>query len=189
MRACCSARLPADATEYPLQGSPGKFLQSGQFIEIAMPPTTPTVQPDSFLTLHYRLGGRNGDVINTFAAQPATLSLGTGALSPAVEQCLIGMREGERSVFDLPAGAAFGERKADMQQWVARKLLDQMGDRAEIYQAGDVVQFPTPDGQGSYAGAVVRVGNGEGGDAVLFDFNHPLAGQPVAFEVHVIGVL
>jgi FKBP-type peptidyl-prolyl cis-trans isomerase SlpA len=24
---------------------------------------------------------------------------------------------------------------------------------------------------------------------VLFDFNHPLAGQPVTFEVHVIGVL
>ena len=25
--------------------------------------------------------------------------------------------------------------------------------------------------------------------AVLFDFNHPLAGQPVTFEVLVIGVL
>jgi FKBP-type peptidyl-prolyl cis-trans isomerase SlpA len=25
--------------------------------------------------------------------------------------------------------------------------------------------------------------------AVLFDFNHPLAGQPVTFEVQLIGVL
>jgi FKBP-type peptidyl-prolyl cis-trans isomerase SlpA len=52
-----------------------------------------------------------------------------------------------------------------------------------------VVQFPTPDGQGRYAGAVLQVGQDGGSDAVLFDFNHPLAGQPVTFEVYVIGVL
>jgi len=51
------------------------------------------------------------------------------------------------------------------------------------------VQFPTPDGQGSYAGAVQQVGNADSPDAVLFDFNHPLAGQPVTFEVQLIGVL
>ena len=51
----------------------------------------------------------------------------------------------------------------------------------------DVVQFPTPDGMGQYAGAVQQVK--EGGDAVQFDFNHPLAGQAVVFEVHVIGIL
>jgi len=52
-----------------------------------------------------------------------------------------------------------------------------------------VVQFPTPDGQSGYAGAVQEVKTGEEGGAVLFDFNHPLAGQPVSFEVKVIGVL
>jgi FKBP-type peptidyl-prolyl cis-trans isomerase SlpA len=149
----------------------------------------PTVQPGSFLTLHYRLGGPAGDIINTFNDKPATLSLGTGELSPAVEQCLIGMAEGSRAVFELPPGAAFGERKDDMQQWVARKLLDQLGDPAETYRVGDVVQFPTPDGQGSYAGAVVQVGHHDNDRALLVDFNHPLAGQPVVFEVHLVGVL
>ena len=147
------------------------------------------VEGGSFLTLHYRLAGPAGDIINTFAGKPATLSLGTGELSPAVEQCLMGLEEGTRATFELPAGAAFGQRKADMQQWVVRKLLTQLGDPLETYRAGDVVQFPTPDGQSQYAGAVVCVGNDDGGDAVLFDFNHPLAGQPVTFEVHVIGVL
>ena len=147
------------------------------------------VEPASFLTLHYRLAGPQGDIINTFNDKPATLSLGTGELSPAVEQCLIGMAEGARAVFELPAGAAFGERQDAMQQWVARKLLDQLGDPAETYRVGDVVQFPTPDGQGSYAGAVVRVGNPDNDRALLIDFNHPLAGQPVVFEVHLVGVL
>jgi FKBP-type peptidyl-prolyl cis-trans isomerase SlpA len=96
------------------------------------------------------------------------------------------MEEGTRTTFELPAGAAFGERNPDMQQWLARKVLTQMGDPLESYNVGDVVQFPTPDGQGQFAGVVLQL---QGDEAVLFDFNHPLAGQPVAFEVQLIGVL
>ncbi len=153
----------------------------------------PRVQPGSFLTLHYRLAGPGGDIINTFADKPATLTLGTGELSPAVEQRLIGLEEGTRATFAIPPGEAFGDRNPEMVQWVARKLLRELGDPHEQYHVGDVVQFPTPDGMGSYAGAVQQVGHdgdGDGAaDAVLFDFNHPLAGQPVTFEVHLIGVL
>jgi FKBP-type peptidyl-prolyl cis-trans isomerase SlpA len=145
------------------------------------------VESASFLTLHYRLSGPDGrDFINTFEAQPATLSLGGGELSPAIEARLIGLEDGTRTVIELAAGEAFGERQPEMVQWVARKLLDQLGDRSEQYVAGDVVQFPTPDGLGSYAGTVLEV-NADG--AVRFDFNHPLAGQPVRFEVQLIGVL
>ncbi|MDP1657696.1 MAG: FKBP-type peptidyl-prolyl cis-trans isomerase [Hylemonella sp.] len=151
-----------------------------------MTSTLPRVQAGSFLTLHYRLAGPAGDIINTFEGKPATLSLGTGELSPSVEQCLLGLEEGVRQTFELPAGAAFGERNPDMQQWLARKVLTDMGDPLEQYSLGDVVQFPTPDGQGRFAGVVLQVR--EDG-AVLFDFNHPLAGQPVTFEVHLLGVL
>ena len=87
---------------------------------------------------------------------------------------------------DQIAGEAFGPRNGDLVQWVARTLLDQLGDPQERYSAGDVVQFPTPDGAGQYAGAVVQVG---ADGAVQFDFNHPLAGQAVVFEVQLIGVL
>ena len=147
--------------------------------------TAAVVTPGSFLTLHYRLSGPAGDIINTFDDKPATLSLGTGELSPAVEQRLVGLAEGAHATFELPAGEAFGERNVDMQQWVARKLLTRIGDPDEPYAVGDVIQFPTPDGTGSYAGAVIE----SNATAVRFDFNHPLAGQPVTFEVKLIGVL
>lgn len=146
------------------------------------------VQPGSFLTLHYRMAGPDGsDIINTFDGKPATLSLGTGELSPAIEQRLLGLAEGVHTRFDLAAGEAFGERNPELVQWVARKLLNELGDPNESYKVGDVVQFPTPDGRGQYAGSVQQVK--QEGDAVQFDFNHPLAGQPVVFEVQVIGVL
>jgi FKBP-type peptidyl-prolyl cis-trans isomerase SlpA len=151
-----------------------------------MTATTTCVQAGSFLTLHYRLSGAQGDVINTFGGKPATLTLGVGELSPAVEACLIGMEEGAQRTFELPAGAAFGERNPAMQQWLARKVLTRMGDPNEQYSVGDVVQFPTPDDKGQFAGVVLQVAEGKG---VQFDFNHPLAGQPVTFEVQVIGIL
>ena len=145
-----------------------------------------TIQEGSFLTLHYRLAGPDGaDVINTFDGKPATLSLGSGQLAPAVEQRLLGLAEGARQTFSLPAGEAFGERNPQMLQRVKRSLLAELGDPDAEYHVGDVVQFPTPDGSAQYAGVVREEGEGW----LLFDFNHPLAGQPVTFEVQVIGVL
>ena len=145
-----------------------------------------TVDPGSFLTLHYRLAGPQGDVISTFGSKPATLTLGTGELSPAVEERLIGLQEGAHATFELPAGAAFGERNPDMIQLLARRELDSMGDPNERYDVGDVVQLPTPDGLGQFAGVVLDVRDD---GALRLDFNHPLAGQPVTFEVQLIGVL
>jgi len=144
------------------------------------------IREGSFLTLHYRLSGPDGaDVINTFDDKPATLSLGSGQLSPGIEARLIGLEEGTRTRLELAPGEAFGDRNPELVQRVKRALLAELGDPDEEYKVGDVVQFPTPDGLGSYAGMVREIGDGW----LLFDFNHPLAGQKVFFEVQVIGVL
>ncbi len=152
--------------------------------------TTPAavnlVHPGSFLTLHYRLAGPDGaSVVNTFDDKPATLSLGAGQLAPAIEQRLLGLAEGAHETFELAAGDAFGQRNPDLLQRVKLSLLHEMGDADAVYAPGDVVQFPTPDGQASYAGVVREAG----ADWLLFDFNHPLAGQPVKFEVKLLGVM
>lgn len=145
-----------------------------------------TIQPGSFLTLHYRLAGPDGtELINTFADKPATLSLGAGQLAPAMEACLLGLEEGARATFSLEPDQAFGPRNPDLLQRVKRSLLAELGDPELDYSVGDVVQFPTPNGQSGYAGVVRELAD----DWLLFDFNHPLAGQAVHFEVQVLGVL
>jgi FKBP-type peptidyl-prolyl cis-trans isomerase SlpA len=146
------------------------------------------VHPGAFLTLHYRLAGPDGQPwVDTFAdARPATLSLGTGQLAPALEEHLLGLDDGARIEVELPAGAAFGQRNPELLQRVKRSLLAQMGEERDTeYAVGDVVAFPTPDGQGQYAGVVRECAP----QWLLFDFNHPLAGQPVRFTAHVLGVL
>lgn len=146
-----------------------------------------TITEHSFLTLHYRLSSLAGDdIINTFADKPATLSLGSGQLAPALEFYLLGLQEGAHQTFEVPREqAAFGQRNAELVQWVAKSLLHRLTQSKDSYMVGEVVQFPTPDGQATYAGVVQELGV----DAVKFDFNHPLAGQPVRFEVKILGVL
>ena len=146
----------------------------------------PRVRPGSFLTLHYRLAGADGtDIISTFDDKPATLSIGSGELVPGVEAHLMGLPEGTHRSFHLEPGVAFGDRNPALLQRLSRALLARHGDADTDYTVGDVVQFPLPAGQGVCAG-VVREADG---DSLLIDFNHPLAGQPVTFEVQVIGVL
>jgi len=143
------------------------------------------VEPGSFLTLHYRL--RDGDgvaFVDTFATPPATLSLGTGELAPAMEARLLGLVAGSEHSFALAAGEAFGERDPALVHRVSRAALDAEGDADGDYRVGDVVRFPARDGQ-SIAGVVREIED----DALVFDFNHPLAGRAVTFDVKLIGVL
>jgi FKBP-type peptidyl-prolyl cis-trans isomerase SlpA len=145
-----------------------------------------SVESGSFLTLHYRLARADGvDLVNTFNDKPATLSLGVGELAPAIEARLVGLAEGTRARFELAGDEAFGARNAQLVQRVSRALLEQQAIAGRRPAVGDVVQLPAPQGQGVLAGLVQE----EGDDWLLLDFNHPLAGRPLTFEVHVIGVL
>jgi FKBP-type peptidyl-prolyl cis-trans isomerase SlpA len=139
----------------------------------------------AYLTLHYRLASMDdSDIVSTFDGNPATLQLGMGQLAPFLEACLLGLPEGAHQTFELPLEKAFGPRNPDLIQRVSRATLAQHSQMGEEYAVGDLVDFAAPGG-GRFAG-VLREINSE--DA-LFDFNHPLAGQSVKFEVKIIGIL
>ncbi|MDR2189064.1 MAG: FKBP-type peptidyl-prolyl cis-trans isomerase [Azonexus sp.] len=140
-----------------------------------------TVRSDSFLTLHYRITTPDGEeFLSTFEMSPATLQMGGGQLAATLESVLIGLPAGERFVFELAADDAFGQRNPRLVERIARSSLP-----AEIpLKENSVVEFTAPDG-GSFAGFLRQL------DAThaLFDFNHPLAGQTIRFEVEIVGIL
>lgn len=154
----------------------------------------PRVQPDSYLTLHYRLSDARGvDAVNTFGLTPATLTLGQGQLSPALERLLVGLEEGAHARFDLPAGVAFGARSPELQRWVSGAEVARARERPGPQpQAGDVLRLLLPTaadgGTSRLLTALVREVDAAQ-DRLLLDFNHPLAGCATTFEVHILAVL
>ncbi len=139
------------------------------------------VKPDSLVTLHYRLAtGDDVELVSTFDATPATLQLGSGELAPPLEACLDGLPVGVRHVFLLEPEQAFGAHNPQLVQRLARKELPGEGK----IEALAMVEFAAPDGS-RFAGLVRELD----ADSALIDFNHPLAGKSIRFEVEVVGVL
>lgn len=146
------------------------------------------VQPDSFLTLHYRLSSLDGtEHVSTFEMSPATLQMGGGQLAASLEACLLGLGVGEHHVFELQADDAFGQHNPRLVERIARSALP-----ADVeLKVNSLIEFSAPDGgtvpgiPGGVAGLLRELSD----TSAVFDFNHPLAGQAVRFEVKIIGIL
>lgn len=142
---------------------------------------TERVKADSLVTLHYRLATEDDTaLVGTFDASPATLQLGNGELAPPLEACLEGLAIGEHHVFLLEPEQAFGPHNPDLVQRLARADLPSGGEVALL----SMIEFTSPDG-GRFTGVVRELD----ADSALLDFNHPLAGKAVRFEVKVVGIL
>lgn len=150
------------------------------------------VNETSHLTLHYRvlLTDSGSEVMSTFDTKPATLQMGLGQLAEPLERLLLGLPEGAEKSFELAPGEAFGQRNPDMIQALSRSVLDSNsvtaadGQSKEDFEIGDLLEFPRPDG-GRYAGVLKELNE----KYAVIDFNHPLAGQAIKFDVKLLGVL
>ncbi|HLA35910.1 MAG TPA: FKBP-type peptidyl-prolyl cis-trans isomerase [Rhodocyclaceae bacterium] len=142
------------------------------------------VQADSLITLHYRVATTDGaELVGTYGSTPATLQLGNGELAPPLEQCIIGKRTGEHHEFTLEAERAFGAHNPQLMQRIPRAQIPASISPAEPELHG-AIEFSAPSGQ-KFTG-VVRDLNEE---SIVIDFNHPLAGKAVRFEVDIVGIL
>jgi FKBP-type peptidyl-prolyl cis-trans isomerase SlpA len=151
-----------------------------------LPEQKPVITENSFITLHYRIRLASNDqvVVSTFEDRPATLQLGAGQLAQGLESCLLGMQAGQRDTFSLSVGKGYGDSNPDLFRPVSKRLLNQYAEEGTTFEPGEFVHFPSPDG-GQFAGTVVE----DRDDHILFDFNHPLAGKALSFEVQLIGVM
>jgi FKBP-type peptidyl-prolyl cis-trans isomerase SlpA len=140
-----------------------------------------TVRSDSFLTMHYRISTLEGEeFLSTFDMSPATLQMGSGQLAENLETVLIGLTAHERFVFQLEPNEAFGQHNPRLVERISRAGLPAEMELKE----NSVVEFTAPNG-GTFAGFLREL------DAThaLFDFNHPMAGKTIRFEVEIIGIM
>ena len=147
------------------------------------------VQPNSYLTLHYRIvvesgPGKGSVFIDTFDGRPATLQLGVGQWAPGMEQVLLGRAEGDCFSATLPPEDAYGDRNPELVQLVGHAMLKEHAGEEAGFEPGDMVSFTAPNG-GQYSGIFKETT----ADGALFDFNHPLAGRVLRIDVDLLGVL
>jgi FKBP-type peptidyl-prolyl cis-trans isomerase SlpA len=137
------------------------------------------LRPGDRVTLHYRLASGDEEVVNTFADEPETFTLGSGELEGRLEALLLGLSEGQHLTFHLTPEEAFGQRDEQLVHTLPRADFPAHLD----LEPGHGVEFQLPNGQ-SMMGTVLGLEQ----DVVQVDFNHPLAGLPVTLEVQILGI-
>ncbi|MGF1725941.1 FKBP-type peptidyl-prolyl cis-trans isomerase [Photobacterium nomapromontoriensis] len=139
------------------------------------------ITKNSEVLMHFAIRLDDGSVADSThaAGKPAKFRMGDGSLTDNFEQCLLGLKLGQKSDFKLDPEDAFGMPNPDNIHHVDRAKFS--GDvPAEV---GCIIAFAGPDGS-DIPGIITDVT----GDSVTVDFNHPLAGQRVTFEVEVVAI-
>ncbi|MWV16403.1 FKBP-type peptidyl-prolyl cis-trans isomerase [Pseudomonas sp. L-22-4S-12] len=141
--------------------------------------TEQRIGPDREVTLHFALKLESGDVVDsTFDKQPATFRVGDGNLLPGFEAALFGFKAGDKRVVQVEPENAFGQPNPQNVQVMPRSQFQDM----ELSE-GLLVIFN--DAANAELPGVVKAFD----DAqVTIDFNHPLAGKTLNFEVEIIEV-
>ncbi|WP_281646616.1 peptidylprolyl isomerase [Parendozoicomonas sp. Alg238-R29] len=139
-----------------------------------------TIQAGSKVTLHFSLKLENNDVVDsTFDREPATLVIGDGNLPAGFEKCLYGLDAGASEIFRIKPENAFGQHNPSNLQTIGRSRFSPDMDLEE----GLVISFA--DQAGSELPGVVKEFDEQ---TVTVDFNHPLAGKALIFDVEIISI-
>ena len=144
--------------------------------------TKQKIQMGSRISLHFALLMPGGEEIDTTRrGKPAELILGDGNLLPGFETALVGLSAGDDAQLIVPAEQAFGERVEANVRLLAKTLFADFTSE-EPLEPGLVVSFQAPDGE--LPGVVKAVYE----DSVQVDFNHPLSGSDITFDVSILSV-
>ncbi len=139
-----------------------------------------TIQNDAVVTLAYSVKLNNGQVIDEAANEdPMQYLHGYENIIPGLEAALTGLQAGAKLQVVVAPEDAYGERIDDAEEWFEREEFP-----ADIELEPGMV-FQVEDEDGNFAPIFIKEVQE---DSVLVDFNHPLAGETLHFDVAVLGV-
>lgn len=131
--------------------------------------------------VHYTGKLENGTVFDTSTKRdPLEFTIGEGQVISGFEQAVVGMEPGEKKTAKIPPEEAYGPRRDDMTLTVNR---DQFPEDINP-EPGQQLQVQQPDGRA----AIVTVSE-VSGSTVTLDANHPLAGQPLMFDIQLVDIV
>lgn len=143
--------------------------------------TEKKVAPDSAVIMHYTLHLMDGSVADSTldANQPVQVNMGQGDISQTFENALLEMKIGDKKRIHLQAVDAYGEVDTRFIYTLPEEKFKDIPD----LEIGSIVEFETPNGP--MPGIVRRMDNG----LIWVDFNHPLAGRELYFDVEIVDIL
>ena len=140
-----------------------------------------TIRNGQTVSVHYVGTLKDGTEFDSSRARgnPITFQMGAGNILPAFENALVEMVVGDKKSISLTSTEAYGEVNDDAYKPIPKASFP---DDFE-FEIGKVVQGKTDTGQPLMA-KIFAVED----ETVGLDFNHPLAGEDLNFEIELMEV-
>jgi FKBP-type peptidyl-prolyl cis-trans isomerase 2 len=129
--------------------------------------------------IYYKLSHANGTLVDEAWDDPLIFEIDDGQLDPCLERCVLEAKPNELQTFLLSSADGFGDSFDEAFQAMQR---DDFPANLKL-ELDAVVEFKTPTGD-SYVGCIDSIN----GDDIRVNFNHPLAGADVSFQVKVLEI-
>jgi len=141
--------------------------------------TEQLIGPGKTVTLNFAIMLDDGQVVDSnLEKEPATFTVGDGNLLEGFEQAIFGLKAGDHKVLDIAPENGFGMPNPSNVQKLPRKQFEGID-----LEPGLVISFQDPN-QGELPGVIAEFSE----QMVSVDFNHPLAGKQLKFEVKILSV-
>lgn len=140
------------------------------------------IQVGSKVRMHFSLSLEDGTLVDSSADDGGPLSfvMGDGTLTPGLEAALLGLKAGDTQSLAIEPGIAFDLPDPEYVHFLAKSDFE--ASHLEL-EPNQVVEFQAPNGE-TAMGTVLSIG----AESVEVDFNHPLAGRALQFEVTILAV-
>lgn len=146
-----------------------------------MSDTENLIAPGSRVVMHYRLAMEDGSVVDSTwdDDEPIAFVIGDGTMAAGLDDALQGLKAGDHVTLHLAPDQAFGQKDTANIHTMSREEFDPQMP----LEPGLVIGFTLPNGE-ELPGMVLEVEE----ESVLVDFNHPLSGHNIMFEVLILDV-
>lgn len=140
---------------------------------------TVVIESGSAVSIEYTLKLDDGTTVDSNVDKdPLTFTQGTGTILPALEEALLGAKVGDTKEVQLTAEQGYGAVNPDAFQEVPLEKLPE-----DARTAGTMLMAGAPDGKEH----PVRVHEVKE-ETIILDFNHPLAGQALNFDIKILAI-
>ena len=138
------------------------------------------IRPGTSVIFHYTGKLESGEQFDSSVGkEPLQFIAGNGNIIAGLEKEIVRMKKGEKRTIVVESADAYGERDSALTKEIKKGPIPE----GMKYTAGTVIYLKAPDGQ-SFPATIYEVKE----DTVVLDFNHPLAGKKLIFDVEIIDV-
>ncbi len=139
-----------------------------------------TIGPGTVVTMHFKVTLKDGMVADASeAGQPMTFTMGDGSLISGLEMSITGLKVGDKQSVEIDPLNAFGYSDPDNIHHLPR---NEFAEDLPV-DPGTIISFSTPSGD-EIPGMIKEVAE----ETVTVDFNHPLAGHDIIFDVDIVDI-